>query len=78
MTVGSFLYRQIIPLGSVGIIRPDLHTWQQRIRILGQSVKHIVDDGHGFRTGHLLIRLEGTVGVTADPTVSGNRADLVE
>ena len=77
VAVGSLLYVQIEPLRNVRVVAPLDHIVVQILFGLGETLEDAVDERHCLGTGDLVVRTEGTVGITGDPAVVGGGADLV-
>lgn len=77
VAVRSLLYGQVIPCGSIGVVAPLDHVVVQVLCSLRKALEDAVYERHRLGTGDLVIRTEGAVGITVDPTVVGSGADFI-
>ena len=77
VAVRSLLYGQVIPCGSIGVVAPLDHVVVQVLCGLRKALEDAVYERHRLGAGNLVIRTEGAVGITVDPTVVGSGADFV-
>lgn len=77
MAVGSLLHSEIVPCGSIGIIRPLDHAVEQSAAVLGQTVEYAVDKRHRLCVSDILIRTERTIRIAVDPTLVCGDTDLI-
>ena len=77
VAVGSLLHSEIVPCGSIGIIRPLDHAVEQIAAVLGQTVEYAVDKRHRLCASDILIRTERTIRIAVDPTLVCGDTDLI-
>ena len=77
MAVGSLLHSEIVPCGSIGIIRPLDHAVEQIAAVLGQTVEYAVNKRHSLCTGDILVRTERTIRIAIDPALVCGDTDLI-